>query len=78
MQRSGSFILGIKSKSQGLESSDYGGWYSTSQPHRSNKSATASAACGQALPCKMMGVFCRTCRRFFLKAGRRLCSKNEQ
>ena len=36
MPRSGSFILGIKSKSQGLKSVEYGGWYSTSQPHRSN------------------------------------------
>jgi hypothetical protein len=25
----------------------------------------------------MMGGFCRKCRRFFLKAGRKLCSKNE-
>ena len=73
---SGSFILGFKSKSQGHKSGEYGGWYSTSQPHRSNKSATACAACGRALSCKMMGGFCRKCRRFFLKAGRRLCSKN--
>ena len=27
---SGSFTLGIKSKSQGLMSGEYGGWYSTS------------------------------------------------
>jgi hypothetical protein len=40
-----------------------------------NKSATACAACGRALSCKMMGGFCRKCRRFYLKAGRRLCSK---
>ena len=30
LPRSGSFTLGIKSKSQGLMSGEYGGWYSTS------------------------------------------------
>ncbi|GBL91012.1 hypothetical protein AVEN_184403-1 [Araneus ventricosus] len=61
MPRSGFFILGIKSKSQGLKSGEYGGWYSISQPHRSKQSATACAACGRALSCKMMDGFCRKC-----------------
>ena len=33
LPRSGSFTLGIKSKSQGLMSGEYGGWYSTSHCH---------------------------------------------
>ena len=35
LPRSGSFTLGIKSKSQGLMSGEYGGWYSTSHCHLS-------------------------------------------
>ena len=33
LPRSGSFTLGIKSKSQGLMSREYGGWYSTTHCH---------------------------------------------
>lgn len=33
LPHSGSFTLGIKSKSQGLMSGEYGGWYSTSHCH---------------------------------------------
>ena len=33
LPRSGSFTLGIKSKSQGLMSREYGGWYSTPHCH---------------------------------------------
>lgn len=45
MLRSDSFIFRIKSKSQGLKSVEYGGWYSTSQSHRPNSSHSSRCTC---------------------------------
>ena len=56
LPRSGSFTLGIKSKSQGLMSGEYRGWYSTSHCHLTSNWFTTSATCGRAL-CRMIGVF---------------------
>ena len=57
LPRSGSFTLGIISKSQGLISGEYGGWYSTSHCHLASNWFTTSATCGRALSCRMFGVF---------------------
>ena len=45
LPRSSSFTLGIKSKSQGLMSGEYGGWYSTSHCHLASNLFTTPATC---------------------------------
>jgi len=76
LPRSGSFTLGIKSKFQGLMSGQYGGWYSTSHCHFASNWFTTSATCGQALSCRIIGVFSpRNCGLSFRNARRRWCSE---
>jgi len=76
LPRSGYFTLRIKSKSQGLMSGEYGGWYGTSHCHLASNWFTTSATCGRALSCRMIGVFSpRKCGLFLRNARRRWCSK---
>ena len=76
LPHSGSFTLGIKSKSQGLMSHEYGGWYSTPHCHLTSNWFTTLATCSRALSCRMIGVFSqRKCCLFFRNARCRWCSK---
>ena len=76
LPRNGSFTFGIKSKSQGLMSGEYGGWYSTYHCHLTSNWFTTPATCGRALSCRMIGVFSpRKCGLFLRNARCRLCSK---
>jgi len=57
LPRSGSVTLGIKSKSQGLMSGEYEGWYSTSHCHLTSNWFTTSATCGRALRAEWLVCF---------------------
>lgn len=78
MLRRGSFILGWNKSPWDISRRI---WEIAKQfplPVRKHVSHRTSQPYERALLCKNMGGFCRKCRHFFLKAGRRLCPRNGQ